>query len=494
MNQVCERGCSVLGNPQGYRLLRHAAAILVLLACASPASPQEPAADDPKVVVEEEVTEAVTAEPAWYENELLFFLGRFHPMILHFPVALLVVLLMAEVITLGRSDSYDTSVAKWLLLIVGSITAVTAATFGVFLSWSGGYNEDLVWWHYYLGIAVAVLTVLATLLKTGYNRLDTNRFRVAYWVVLLAAVGVLFPASHYGASLTHGSTYLTKYLPPQLAFLEPILGEVPEVPSSAATEGLFAQEIQPIFEAKCYECHNAEKQDGDYRMDDLKWLVEGGESEHAAIVPSDAMTSHLVELILLPQEDEDVMPPVGKLQLESNETVAIIRWIARGAPLGNYTPPEPVEKEAVEIDLALAESDAAGVVSIIPSDELMELLFEPFIEDLRLALVKEPKGRRALKAVYNPASAIAETHNLLFSRDDEDYMATPEWIALAIAGRDASEALGDAVMAQDYPAAKTAFVTLVKSCNDCHIQFDDSLDLVEDTIPAPEETEEGEDE
>ncbi len=440
-------------------------------------------------VVEESGVIASAASPdevPWYENELLFFLGRFHPLVLHFPVSLLVVLLIAEVITLG-SRSHETSVTKWLMLIIGSVTSVTAATFGVFLSWSGGFDADLIWWHKWLGIAVAVLMVLATVLKLGYDRLDTSRFRVAYWVVLLAAVGVLFPASHYGAALTHGSTYLTKYLPPQLEFLEPILGEVPEPIEPGAIDGLFAMEIQPILEAKCYECHNAEKQDGDYRMDDLKWLVAGGESERAAIVPGEAMQSHLVDLILLPEENEDVMPPVGKPQLESNEIVAMVRWINRGAPLGNYTPPVPVEKEAAEIDLAAAESDAAGVVSVISTDELMDVLFDPLIEDLRLALVEEPKGRRALKAVYNPASAIAETHNLLFSRDDEDYMETPEWAALSIAGRDASKMLGDAVMAQDYPRTKAAFVVLVKSCNDCHVQFDESIDTIEDTIPEPPE-------
>ncbi len=432
-------------------------------------------------------------ETPWYENEILFFLGRFHPVVLHFPVALLVVLLMAEVITLG-SSSRETSVAKWLLLIVGSVTAVTAATFGVFLSWSGGYDPDLIWWHKWLGIAVAVLTVLAALLKIGYNRLDTSRFRVAYWLVLLAAVGVLFPASHYGASITHGATYLTRYLPPQLAFLEPILGEAPAPATPGASDSLFENEIQPILQAKCYECHNAEKQKGDYRMDDLEWLVEGGESERAAIVPGEAMQSHLVELILLPEEDEDVMPPVGKPRLESNEIVAIIRWINRGAPLGDYTTPVPVEKEDEEPALPAVESDTAGVVSVISTDELMEVLFEPLLEELRLALVEEPKGRRALKAAYNPASAIAETHNLLFSRDDEDYMATPEWAVHSIAGRDAAKAVGDAVMAQDYPGTREAFVALAKSCNSCHDAFDESLDAIDETIPAPEATEDAADE
>ena len=474
----------VLDNLNKYKMVRCVLLILVVIVCVSPSGAQEPTTDDAAPVTNETATE----EAPWYENELLYFLGRFHPVVLHFPIALLVVLLMAEVITLGRNHAHETSVAKWLLLIVGSVTAVIAATFGVFLSWSGGYDADLTWWHKWLGIAVAVLSVLATLLKLGYNRLDTARFRIAYWVVLLGAVGVLFPASHYGATMTHGSTYLTKYLPPELAFLQPILGEVPEPISPDAADGLFAQQIQPIFEAKCYECHNAEKQDGDYRMDDLNWLVAGGESEREAIVPSKAMTSHLVELILLPEENEDVMPPYGKPQLESAETVAIIQWINRGAPLGDYVPPAPVVKEVAEIDLASAASDAAGVVPISGTDELMETLFEPLIEDLRLSLVVEPKGRRALKAVYNPAAAMAETHNLLFSRDDEDYMATPEWTALSIAGRDASTAVADAVMGQDYPGSKAAFVSLVKTCNDCHVQFDDSIDTVDDVIPVPEES------
>jgi uncharacterized membrane protein len=490
MNGICEKGLMKLGNLDRYKLIRYVALILVALACVLPSSAQEP----DTLSAEPVASEAAPEESPWYDNELLFFLGRFHPIVLHFPIALIVVLLMAEVLTLFLNHTRETSVTKWLLLIVGSVTAVTAATFGVFLSWSGGYDPDLTWWHKWLGIAVAVLMVLATLLKLGYDRLDTARFRYAYWVVLLCAVGVMFPASHYGASMTHGSTWLTKYLPPELEFLKPILGEGAEPTSSEMTEGLFAQEIQPILEAKCYECHNADKQDGDYRMDDLEWLVVGGESERAAIVPSDAMTSHLVELILLPEENEDVMPPYGKPKLESAETIAIIQWINRGAPLGDYVPPAPEVKEKAEIDLASADSDAAGAVPISGTDELMETLFEPLIEELRLSLVVEPKGRRALKAVYNPAAAIAETHNLLFSRDDEDYMATPEWTVLSIAGRDASTAVADAVMGQDYPGTKAAFVTLVKTCNECHVQFDDSIDTVDDVIPAPEESEDGNDE
>jgi uncharacterized membrane protein len=426
-------------------------------------------------------------EGAQETSELLLFLGRFHPVVLHFPIAMLVVLLLAEIITLG-SRSRETSVAKWLMLIVASVTAVTAAAFGWFLSWSGGYDPDLIFWHRWTGVAVAVLAVVAMFLKTQYARLDTARFRVAYWVVLLAAVAVLIPASHYGASITHGTTYLTKYLPPELEFLGPILGQA-EIKRPVATgEGYYAAEIQPIFAAKCYECHSAEKQKGDYQLTDPEWMFEGGESGLTAIVPGDALGSNLVNMILLPPEDDDVMPPSGKTPLEPTEIVSIIQWINRGAPMGNYVPPtpEPAEEPDIEVDVTAVVEVESGVIPLVATDELMEVLFEPLIEDLRAALVEEPKGRRALKAVYNPASAIAESHNLLFSRDDEDYMATPEWDALTVAGRDASMALGDAVMAQDYPGARAAFVALVKSCNACHDEFDGSIEDIDDVIPDPE--------
>jgi uncharacterized membrane protein len=428
-------------------------------------------------------------------NQWIFFLGRFHPVILHFPIALLVVLFLAEIITLGSGPGGETSAAKWLLLIVGSVTSVVAATFGWFLAWSAEYDPGLIFWHRWTGVAVAVLTVMATGLKLGYNRLDTGKYRLAYWVVLLAALGVLVPASHYGASITHGKNYLTKYLPDDLAFLEPYLGELSVEQEPIDASGYFANHIVPILEAKCFECHNVDaKQEGDYAMNDEQWLFEGGESELAAIVPGDAMASNLVTLILLPEEHEAVMPPEGKARLTSDEIIAIIHWINRGAPLGDFDPAamEEVEVEAAEEPPQAApaapvetSAEGGGVEPIITVDEMMDVLFDPLMEQTRAALVEEPSGRRALQAVYNPAAALAEAHNLLFDRTDEDYMSTPEWPGLTASGRTAAKALADSVMGLDYAAMKSSFAALAKSCNDCHTQFDDELDVVDDTIPEP---------
>ena len=97
-------------------------------------------------------------------------------------------------------------------------------------------------------------------------------------------------------------------------------------------ETLFVERIKPIFAAKCERCHGAEKQKGDYTLIDREIALEGGESELAAIVPGKPTKSFLVELITMPKDEDEVMPPAGKEPLTDEEIGLIIRWIAAGAP------------------------------------------------------------------------------------------------------------------------------------------------------------------
>ena len=428
-------------------------------------------------------------------DRFLYFLGRFHPIVLHFPIGLLVALVLLEGLNLIRKPKRDTDAARWLLLVLGAASAVVASTFGVFLSWSSSYDVDLVWWHKWTGIGVAVAAVLAVGFRFQYERSLLDKFQWGYAVALLAGVGVLVPAGHYGAALTHGPTYLTKYLPEQLSFLAPILGEVKDGSGEPLAENYFTSEILPILEAKCFECHNATKQDGRLRLDRREDCLLGGESELAAIVPGDAMGSYMVELMLLPAEHKDVMPPEGKPVLEPGETLALATWINRGAPFGEFVPAAPEESDTSPLDMAaLLEGGTAPAelrveVPLIESPEIMQLFFEEQFATLQKALVEEPKGRSAMKAVYNSAFALGEAHNLLFSRVEEEYMDTPEWETLTVVGRRAAQDIGAALQERDYPAMKSAFEILVNSCNTCHTQFELDVDPI--TIePPPEEPEE----
>jgi hypothetical protein len=102
-------------------------------------------------------------------------------------------------------------------------------------------------------------------------------------------------------------------------------------------DNLFALKVEPILRKRCLKCHGPEKQKGDYRVDDMKLLFAGGESEETAVVPGNPGDSNLIRGIILPEDDDDVMPPEGKGHLSDEETLTLIKWIQSGALIGGQT-------------------------------------------------------------------------------------------------------------------------------------------------------------
>jgi hypothetical protein len=92
----------------------------------------------------------------------------------------------------------------------------------------------------------------------------------------------------------------------------------------------FVKDIQPILEFNCVSCHNAEEAKADLRFDRHDLLLKGGEGG-AAFVAGKPDESLLIELVSLPQDDSDVMPPKGRL-LHKHEIEKLRQWIAAGAP------------------------------------------------------------------------------------------------------------------------------------------------------------------
>jgi mono/diheme cytochrome c family protein len=155
-----------------------------------------------------------------------------------------------------------------------------------------------------------------------------------YRFLLLADMVLLSIAGHGGGNLTHGSKYLTENAPDWVRkWVE--RGDVPAGGAATDSTSEYARVIQPIFEAKCYQCHGAEKQKGDYRMDTVEGLFAAGESGLDPIVKGNAVESYLVETITVPDDDDIAMPPDGKDRLTPEEVLAIMRWIWAGAETGS---------------------------------------------------------------------------------------------------------------------------------------------------------------
>ena len=91
----------------------------------------------------------------------------------------------------------------------------------------------------------------------------------------------------------------------------------------------FVKDVQPIFEAKCLECHNPNKVKGKLLMDTAANLLKGGESG-AGLIAGKPEKSLIIERMVLPKDHDDIMPPKGG-PLAASEINTIKQWIAEGA-------------------------------------------------------------------------------------------------------------------------------------------------------------------
>ncbi|MGY8688509.1 MAG: SUMF1/EgtB/PvdO family nonheme iron enzyme, partial [Verrucomicrobiales bacterium] len=91
----------------------------------------------------------------------------------------------------------------------------------------------------------------------------------------------------------------------------------------------FTTQVKPLLESTCVNCHGADEADGELRLDTLKHALEGGESG-PSIVPGNPEESLLYKLVMLPEEDDDIMPPKGSPLAKSQQEI-LKQWITEGA-------------------------------------------------------------------------------------------------------------------------------------------------------------------
>lgn len=153
----------------------------------------------------------------------------------------------------------------------------------------------------------------------------------------------------------------TKTSPPEPKPTEVKSAEVekPETPAIAKPVAAapvapdFHSEIRPILEVACIQCHGAEKQKGDLRLDQLVHATNGGDGG-PAIVSKDIVNSLLIERIELPADDDEIMPPKGD-PLSPEQVKLLKDWIIAGAPW----PTKVALRQKTLEDLAREQSFAA---------------------------------------------------------------------------------------------------------------------------------------
>ena len=256
------------------------------------------------------------------------FLGRLHPLLVHFPIGLLCIALLFELIDWKHKSTVlrdGTRIITW----ISAGSAVLAVVFGLLLASSedsSGTNLEI---HRWAGIATMALSlVTAFTLRSGKRSLFRG-------LLFTTVFGVSF-AGHYGAMLTHGDDYLSGVLPGADKTVEPE-GET-EADFVLTNNGALTPEqiqnlnveVRTILAHNCYSCHSETKMKGELRLDSKEAIMKGGE-DGVVVVPNHPDKSELIRRISLPKGHKEAMPTKGK-RLTEKEVKLLEFWIEKGAP------------------------------------------------------------------------------------------------------------------------------------------------------------------
>ena len=264
------------------------------------------------------------------------FLGRLHPIAVHFPVSLLLFAALLELFTLKNFDAPSRTGIR-LLLTAGSIAAIVSAAMGLLLVKEGGYEFQVSNIHQWAGIATAFFSAITWFVSNSIHKKDKKSWIKLYRVFLfISAIGVAI-AGHFGASLTHGQDYITATIPWSDSYDKSTNSKFDISTFKNDTTPLTKQQsielnvkVRAIFAHNCYKCHGPEKIKGDLRLDRRDMIFKGGENG-PVVIPGDPAASDLYRRITLPSNHKDAMPSKGRKL--SDEDIAVINfWIQKGAP------------------------------------------------------------------------------------------------------------------------------------------------------------------
>jgi uncharacterized membrane protein len=239
------------------------------------------------------------------------FLGRLHPLVLHFPIVLIIVAFLFEILS-RKNEHNDFHKPSEIMLWSGAFSAVITAIAGYLLSLNGEYSGDSFVFHKWLGLATS-LAVMGIVYLSQKHRSHQLFMPLYGFLILLVII-----TGHFGATLTHGEGFLSEVF------------EEKQILTLEQNQPFYSQVVSPILDSKCTNCHNANKLKGELILNSQEGIMKGGKSG-VVIVAGDVQESILIQNILLPKEEKGHMPPKGKIQLTNEEIKMLTWWVETGA-------------------------------------------------------------------------------------------------------------------------------------------------------------------
>lgn len=138
--------------------------------------------------------------------KVIGWLGKFHPPLVNFPIAMILGAALAEVLLVATKRPFFVNAGRFCLW-VGCVGAVVAAVLGWFF---GGFHlVDDSWiltMHRWLGTTTATMSVLLLVVgERTFRRADASR--TGYRAMLFIGAGLVGVTGFFGGSLVYGLTH-----------------------------------------------------------------------------------------------------------------------------------------------------------------------------------------------------------------------------------------------------------------------------------------------
>jgi uncharacterized membrane protein len=132
--------------------------------------------------------------------------SKFHPLLVHFPIALVLVAAAAELMVIATARQAWRAVAVVNIRVGAAIGVVTAVT-GWWLASGAGTDASMsLEWHRWLGIAGAAGAMGAALLSS-YLQPGARRPVFGYRVTLFLTAVLIGITGHLGGTLVWGASF-----------------------------------------------------------------------------------------------------------------------------------------------------------------------------------------------------------------------------------------------------------------------------------------------
>ena len=295
------------------------------------------------------VFESRISLPAWVQ-----VIGRMHPLLLHFPIVLMVLCVCWELFAgYKKSMTTEQTAIGDSLLLVTSLTAVSSALMGLLLSKETGYVPEELAWHKWGGVFISLLALLWYVFRE-----QLRSIKIILSLTAATGLAVVMVTGHLGGNITHGNDFL----------LAPVSQDKQATDVLFDNAVIYTNMVQPILKAKCVICHNEKKTKGELLMEPYAMLAKGGKSGVLWNV-KDENFGLMLTRIHLPADNKKHMPPTGKIQLTDDEISIIYHWIKSGASATAKVADLPQTNSLRQIAVAQFKTIDTDDYSFKPADD-----------------------------------------------------------------------------------------------------------------------------